>query len=466
MDNGPIQSFSNLLENPKDFDVKIKVGERPNIKEFKAHSIILIAKSNYFKAALSSRWATKENGIITFDKPNISPPVFEILINYIYTGTFSNNHEVSLLDIFIAADEIGLFEISQQVEKDLRNEALGYLRQGKFLKALKLYEEILKNCPYSAEDQESASKWDLSRFDCSSDEKINELVKVLCKNTTLTSLNLSLNENFGVIKLSGVKALVNTLCKNSTLKDLNLSNHNLGSLGEALADTLRKNSTLTSLNLYKSNLGSKGGKALADALCKNSTLTSLNLAYNYLGSERTALANALDKNSTLTSLNLDYNNLGSKGGKELADALCKNSTLTSLNLAFNNLGSEGGKALAIALCKNVTLTSLKLDYNKLGSEGGKALAYALSKNSTLTSLDLSYNELGSEGGKALAGALSKNSTLTSLNLSYNKLGSKGGKALADALIKNSTLTYLNIKRTFINFTLRSTNLNLKILQCF
>ncbi|KAF0414547.1 btb/poz domain-containing protein 19-like [Gigaspora margarita] len=84
MNKEPIQKFSNLLENPKDFDVKIKVGKTPKIKEFKAHSIILSARSDYFKAALSSQWARIKDGIIIFDKPNISPPVFEILIKYVY----------------------------------------------------------------------------------------------------------------------------------------------------------------------------------------------------------------------------------------------------------------------------------------------------------------------------------------------------------------------------------------------
>ncbi|CAG8446685.1 24074_t:CDS:2 [Dentiscutata erythropus] len=39
--------------------------------------------------------------------------------SYIYTGTFSYKDEVSLLNIFIAADEIELFEPRQQVEKRL-----------------------------------------------------------------------------------------------------------------------------------------------------------------------------------------------------------------------------------------------------------------------------------------------------------------------------------------------------------
>ncbi|KAF0458740.1 btb/poz domain-containing protein 19-like [Gigaspora margarita] len=203
MNNETNQNFSNLLENPKDFDVKIKVGENPNIKEFKVHSIILSARSDYFKAALCSRWAKREDGFIVFDKPNISPLVFEILINYIYTGTFSNNNEVSLLDIFIAADEIGLVEISQQIKKPLKNEVLGYVWQNKFLKAFEFCEEILENIPHSVEGQKSALSWRFPSIRVES-EDINELSKILCKETTLTSLDLS-NLNIGSRVKAGVK---------------------------------------------------------------------------------------------------------------------------------------------------------------------------------------------------------------------------------------------------------------------
>jgi hypothetical protein len=80
MDNSVFIDFSNLLENPEGYNVKIIVGEEPNVKEFKAHSLVLSCRSNYFKTALSPQWVRRENGIIIFDKPNISPLVFEVLI--------------------------------------------------------------------------------------------------------------------------------------------------------------------------------------------------------------------------------------------------------------------------------------------------------------------------------------------------------------------------------------------------
>ncbi|RIB25926.1 kinase-like domain-containing protein [Gigaspora rosea] len=160
--------------------------------------------------------------------------------------------------------------------EDLRKEAHEYFRQRKFLKALELFEEILKNGLHSPEDQQSASTWDLSYYKCGL-ENLDELTKVLYKNSTLTSLNL--RENY--LGSEGGKALAGALCMNSTLTSLNLNSNWIGSEGvKALADALCRNSTLTSLNLWNNNLGFEGGKALAVALCKNSTLKKLNIKYN------------------------------------------------------------------------------------------------------------------------------------------------------------------------------------------
>ncbi|RHZ85964.1 hypothetical protein Glove_58g80 [Diversispora epigaea] len=127
MNNSVIIDFSNLLENPEGYNVKIIAGEEPNVKEFKAHSLILTDKSAYFKSALSSRWARVENGITIFNKPNISPLVFEVLLKYFYTGIISiENNEISLVDIVIAGDELQLLEVYQQLEERLLKNKLAW----------------------------------------------------------------------------------------------------------------------------------------------------------------------------------------------------------------------------------------------------------------------------------------------------------------------------------------------------
>ncbi|GBC10234.1 hypothetical protein RclHR1_09460007 [Rhizophagus clarus] len=116
--------LSSLSKDIENCDVKILVGKEPNIKEFKAHSLILSSRSIYFKKVFSAQWARKEDGFFISKQPNISPTVFEILINYIYSGTISvDNNEINVVDVLIASDELGLLEIYQQLKTRLLDES-------------------------------------------------------------------------------------------------------------------------------------------------------------------------------------------------------------------------------------------------------------------------------------------------------------------------------------------------------
>ena len=78
--SGLSKDLSSILKDADDFNVIIQVGENENIKEFRAYSVILRARSSYFKGALSTRWITKSNNMIMFNKPNITPTVFEMIL--------------------------------------------------------------------------------------------------------------------------------------------------------------------------------------------------------------------------------------------------------------------------------------------------------------------------------------------------------------------------------------------------
>ncbi|CAB4375758.1 unnamed protein product [Rhizophagus irregularis] len=110
------KDLSLLLSENEDYNMIINVGEQPNVKQFKVHSIILRVRSSYFRAALSSEWAKVENNYITFNKPNINPKIFEIILTYIYTGTIILDESISsdtmsILEVMMAADELCLQEM-------------------------------------------------------------------------------------------------------------------------------------------------------------------------------------------------------------------------------------------------------------------------------------------------------------------------------------------------------------------
>src|SRR5579863_8227934 len=87
------KNYEKLLSNPRFHDVVINVGEEPNVKTFRVHSQILATQSPYFATALSSDWARRdENNIINFNKPNISPRVFELIIKSVKGGFLNFTH--------------------------------------------------------------------------------------------------------------------------------------------------------------------------------------------------------------------------------------------------------------------------------------------------------------------------------------------------------------------------------------
>ncbi|RIA93828.1 hypothetical protein C1645_735269 [Glomus cerebriforme] len=103
--------LSVILKDADDFNVIIQVGENENTKEFRAHSVILRARSPYFKSALSADWISNKNDMIIFNKPNITPTVFEMILKYIYTGELDlrNQSAEDIFRLLIASDEL-LFE--------------------------------------------------------------------------------------------------------------------------------------------------------------------------------------------------------------------------------------------------------------------------------------------------------------------------------------------------------------------
>ncbi|GBC02511.1 hypothetical protein RclHR1_04660004 [Rhizophagus clarus] len=115
------KDFSLILDDADDYNVIIKVGENENTKEFRAHSVVLRARSPYFKSALSSSWITKKNDMIMFNKPNIKPNGFDIILRYIYTGELNLEEQMNedILRLLIASDELLLEELVKFLQEYL-----------------------------------------------------------------------------------------------------------------------------------------------------------------------------------------------------------------------------------------------------------------------------------------------------------------------------------------------------------
>ncbi|CAG8468181.1 19222_t:CDS:2 [Racocetra persica] len=119
-----------ILENCTGHDVIIQAGDGNDMKEFKAHSIILSARCPYFRAAISSNWTHKEGGFIVFREPSISPRFFQIILNYMYTAfiDLDNSTGPELLQILMAAEELWMQKLISYIQEHLIEKKTCFVR--------------------------------------------------------------------------------------------------------------------------------------------------------------------------------------------------------------------------------------------------------------------------------------------------------------------------------------------------
>ncbi|CAB4436904.1 unnamed protein product [Rhizophagus irregularis] len=82
---------------------------------------------SYFRSAFSNVWAEKKDGKFIFEKPNISPQLFDIILRFLYSGSIELR-TLQCQDIlnkaeFLQRNPIEILEISYQYEPftDLSN---------------------------------------------------------------------------------------------------------------------------------------------------------------------------------------------------------------------------------------------------------------------------------------------------------------------------------------------------------
>ncbi|CAI2192859.1 8603_t:CDS:2 [Funneliformis geosporum] len=119
-----------LFSSGDNYDMIIQAGEGQNMKEFFVHSLILAARSTYFKVELSLERKYKSNGIIIFKKPNISPEILKLILKFLYNGNvvLDNLSGTEVLKLFVVAFEWNLQNLINFIQPYLINNQVEYLR--------------------------------------------------------------------------------------------------------------------------------------------------------------------------------------------------------------------------------------------------------------------------------------------------------------------------------------------------
>src|SRR6266545_5133347 len=115
------KDLARLLDGQLNHDVVIRVGQGADKKEFPAHIGLLRARSPYFDVALSSRWVQADrNEPVIFEKADMSPATFGVVLRYVYTGQIDwEQVDQDPLAMVMTADELLLDELIDLVQDPL-----------------------------------------------------------------------------------------------------------------------------------------------------------------------------------------------------------------------------------------------------------------------------------------------------------------------------------------------------------
>ncbi|CAG8642279.1 9885_t:CDS:2 [Funneliformis mosseae] len=122
------KDYISFYENEKtSADVIIRVGKEENVKDFHAHSFVLVVRSQYFRKEIERMKDKRkdeegEKGII-IEKPEVTPSLFELILKYYYGGnlSFDENNFKETFGLLLISKELEIIELLELLEDQLLN---------------------------------------------------------------------------------------------------------------------------------------------------------------------------------------------------------------------------------------------------------------------------------------------------------------------------------------------------------
>ena len=329
--------------------------------------------------------------------------------------------------------------------------------------------------------------------DAASKEWTHLVGDALAENTTVTALDVTINNYMTNVTADFGKDLGESLLRCSSMTVLNLAINNYTKMAEgwecSLVKSLSKLAALTTLSLAIDDHGevrTVGEEILGEGLMAMKSLSTLSVVINGSNLEEFwsyFLRNCLKENNSLSLLCVTVNNYADDTEdpdfpcdyeepnywyEGLADGLARTTSLNELTLTINNI-TRIDNCWVESVCKgfveNESVTTLTVTVSGDSSfpdceSWVPELNYGLSKKNSLSTLTLIANEYS--GGERRKGKRSSwadkmgsadNTSLTTLNLTINicrEVSEDWLPKLCDCLVNSSSLTTfrLNVNNHF------------------
>ena len=325
--------------------------------------------------------------------------------------------------------------------------------------------------------------------DAASKEWTHLVGDALAENTTITALDITINNYTTNVTADFGKDLGESLLRCSSITVLNLAINNYTKISEgwecSLVKSLSKLASLTTLSLAiddHSEVRTVVEESLGDGLMAMKSLSTLSVVINDSNLEKFwsyFFRNCLKENNSLSLLCVTVNNYD--GNVEypdysfhdlyeepdywydgLADGLARTTSLNELTLTINNITLTDNcwvKRVCKGFVENESVTTLTVTVSGDSSSPDceswvPELNYGLLKNNSLSTLTLIANEYS--GGERRKGRRSfwadqmgsaDNTSLTTLNLTINicwEVSEDWLSQLCDCLVNSSSLTTLRL----------------------
>ena len=310
----------------------------------------------------------------------------------------------------------------------------------------------------------------------------------LAENTTVTALDVTINNHMTNVTADFGKDLGESLLRSSSLTVLNLAINNYSNVAKgwecSLVKSLSKLASLTTLSLAiddHSKVKTVGEESLGDGLMTMQSLSTLSVVINGSNLEKFwsyFLRNCLKENNSLSLLCVTVNNYNDDiedpdysfddSYEEpdywydgLADGLARTTSLKELTLTINNITLFDNcwvESVCEGFVENESVTTLTVTVSgdSLFSDCVSwvpELNNGLSKNNSLTTLTLIANEYSKGEVREVRDFWDdemcslENTSLTTLNLTFNictEVSEDWLPKLCDCLVNSSSLTTLRL----------------------
>ena len=254
------------------------------------------------------------------------------------------------------------------------------------------------------------------------DEVIDYLVPILCRNTKLEEIDLSYNK----LQVAGIVKVLNWLKDISTLKLVKVANHYIT---EEVANDI---AALLSHN--NKRITDEAVSGITTVLCCNNELVEINLIEIKISIAILVLkgASTLIKRFSMNNSCISY-----KTAKDIAIILSCNTKLEELELSCIQLQIASAIEVFNGIRQNSNLLRFKIKNSGIADEVAKYIAAIFVHNTKLEELDLSYNRLQSAGAIKIFSGMKRIVTLKRLNISNNSISEHAADHLVEEVLSHN-----------------------------